>query len=105
MKIAGGKVASMLAVCGLCCGALVLVGCSGEMNRSFMDPSVTGSWGNTPKVMPILTRLATIESDNTEPVEYSEPLAEDLIPRPVSYRIGPGDVLDVPLPIARPKKL
>lgn len=95
MKIAGGKVASMLAVCGLCCGALVLVGCSGEMNRSFMDPSVTGSWGNTPKVMPILTRLATIESDNTEPVEYSEPLAEDLIPRPVSYRIGPGDVLDV----------
>lgn len=95
MKNAGGKVASLLAVCGLAGGALVLGGCSGEMNRSFMDPSVTGSWGNTPKVMPILTRLATIESDNTEPVEYSEPLPEDLIPRPVSYRIGPGDVLDV----------
>lgn len=94
-KNARRTLTSMLALCGLAGGASLLGGCSGEMNRSFMDPSVTGSWGSTPKVMPILKRLATIEADNTEPVEYSEPLPEDLIPRPVSYRIGPGDILDV----------
>lgn len=94
-KNARRTLTSLVALCGLAGGAALLGGCSGEMNRSFLDPSVTGSWGNTPKVMPILKRLATIEGDNTEPVEYSEPLPEDLIPRPVSYRIGPGDVLDV----------
>lgn len=74
-------------------GTLTLVGCGNS--KSFMDPTVTGSWAKTPTVMPILDRLAAIEDSKGELVELSDPVSEDLIPRPTSYRIGPGDVLRV----------
>ncbi|MFY7894594.1 MAG: polysaccharide biosynthesis/export family protein, partial [Phycisphaerales bacterium] len=44
---------------------------------------------------PILDRLAAIEDTTGDMVEVTDPVAEDLIPRPTSYRIGPGDVLRV----------
>jgi polysaccharide export outer membrane protein len=77
----------------LAAGTLTLVGCGNS--KSFLDPSVAGSWNGTPTVMPILDRLAAIEDDKGDMVDISSPVAEDLIPRPTSYRIGPGDVLSV----------
>lgn len=71
---------------------LLLAGCGG---KSFMDPSVTGRWEHTPTTMPILDRIAAIEDQPEDIVEYSDPLPEDLIPRPTSYQIGSGDVLEV----------
>lgn len=77
----------------LAAGTLTLVGCGNT--KSFMDPTVVGSWAPTPTVMPILDRLAAIEDTTGDMVEVTDPVAEDLIPRPTSYRIGPGDVLRV----------
>jgi polysaccharide biosynthesis/export protein len=73
-------------------GLVILSGCGG---KSFMDPSVTGRWEHTPTTMPILDRIGAIEDQPEDIVEYSDPLPEDLIPRPTSYRIGSADVLEV----------
>lgn len=77
-------------------GGAVLPGCS---NKSFLDPSINGSIASnpTPVKLPILTRLAAIEDESGELVEYSDPLPGDLIPQPVQYRLGPGDMLRVTL--------
>lgn len=77
----------------LAAGTLTLVGCGNT--KSFMDPTVVGGWNATPTVMPILDRLAAIEDNTGDMVDVTDPVAEDLIPRPTSYRIGPGDVLRV----------
>jgi protein involved in polysaccharide export with SLBB domain len=74
--------------------AALLGGCNAQ---SFLDPSVAGRWEPTPTIMPILDRLGAIEDDTGEMLEVSDPVAGDLIPLPVSYRIGPGDQLDVTL--------
>lgn len=76
-------------LCGL--AASGLTGCA----KSFLDPTKLGGYRDTPTVMPILTRIDAIEDDSGQVVEYSDPLPEDLIPQPESYRIGPGDVLRV----------
>jgi len=86
------SVSASLALVLACGAAAVLTGCGG---RSYMDPSVTGRWQHTPTIVPILDRLASIEDDRGEFVESTPPIAEDLIPRPESYRIGPGDILEV----------
>lgn len=73
-------------------GVAGMVGCETD---SFIDPSVTGRWENTPTIMPILDRVSTIED---EPAEYvrAEPIQpQDLIPEVEQYRFGPGDVLDI----------
>jgi polysaccharide export outer membrane protein len=71
-----------------------LVGLSG-CAKSFMDPSKLSRHQPTPTIMPILDRIASIEEDSGDVVEYSDTLPEDLIPQPQSYRVGPGDVLEV----------
>jgi len=81
---------------------LAVVGVTGVLGgcqNSFMDPSVEGAgrWQPTPAVMPILDRLAAIEDESGELVETSDPVPADLIPLPQSYRIGPGDQLDITL--------
>ncbi|GJQ29159.1 MAG: hypothetical protein HBSAPP03_10430 [Phycisphaerae bacterium] len=72
----------------------LLVGCS---NRSFFDPSTNGAgrWGRTPVAMPVLTRIAAIEDDTGDLVEFSDPLPGDLVPQPMQYRLGQGDALRV----------
>jgi polysaccharide export outer membrane protein len=79
--------------------AVGVTGVLGGCQNSFMDPSINGSgrWKATPAVMPILDRLATIEDETGELVETSDPVAADLIPLPQSYRIGPGDSLEITL--------
>lgn len=74
--------------------AAMLGGCS---EKSYLDPSINGSgrWAPTPVSMPILTRLAAIEDESGDMVEYSDPLPGDLLPEPRQYRFGPADSLKV----------
>ncbi len=67
-----------------------LAGLSGCEVQSFMDPSQLGAFNHTPRVMPILDRIAVIE-DRGAAVEYSDPLPADLLPVPTKYRLSPGD--------------
>lgn len=64
---------------------------------SFMDPTVSGRWEHTPTIMPILSRIAAIEDEGGDMVELSDPVPEDLIPLAVTYRLGPGDQIEVTL--------
>jgi protein involved in polysaccharide export with SLBB domain len=83
----------------MACGGVAVLGMLGGcyMDQSFMDPSVAGRWKPTPTIMPVLDRIAAIEDDTGEMVETTDPVPGDLIPLPVSYRIGAGDQLDVTL--------
>ena len=83
-----------LALAGACGLAAGLGGCETD---SFLDPSVTGRWEYTPTIVPILERIAAIEDSTGDMVEYSDPVAADLIPDPSEYRIGPGDRLAITL--------
>jgi polysaccharide export outer membrane protein len=86
---------SFRSVAGLlaCCGAIVgLAGCNTE---SFFDPSVYGRWERTPTKVPILNRIASIESEGDEFVEYTDVSREDLVPEIRQYRLGPGDRLQI----------
>lgn len=80
-------------------GAMVLqlLGGWGCQGKSFMDPSVSGSFrgGRTPIALPVLTRIAAIEEETGDLVEYSDPLAGDLVPLPMQYKLGQGDALRV----------
>lgn len=71
-----------------------LFGCEAD---SYLDPSVVGRWEHTPSKMPILDRIASIEDEKGDLVEYSDPTPEDLVPQPRTYRFGPGDTLSVTL--------
>lgn len=83
--------AAVVVLSGACVG---LIGCEAD---SYMDPSVVGRWEHTPSKMPILDRIASIEDEKGDLVEYSDPTPEDLIPKPRTYRFGPGDTLAVTL--------
>jgi len=83
------RVAALLA--GLAATAL-LGGCEVD---SYLDPSVAGRWEHTPTVMPILDRIASIEDESGEFVEFSDPTSDDLIAQPRTYRLGQGDELRI----------
>jgi polysaccharide export outer membrane protein len=72
---------------------LTVAGC----RDSFMDPSVLGRWEQTPAIVPVLDRIATIEDDDSQAIEYSAPLPEDLLPQPNVYVLTPGDTLEITL--------
>lgn len=80
--------------CGLGLSILALAGCETD---SFIDPSVVGRWERTPTTVPILERIAAIEEEEGEFVEYTDPTSDDLKVDADDYRIGPGDALDVVL--------
>jgi polysaccharide biosynthesis/export protein len=69
-----------------------LTGCGAD---SFFDPSTVGRWQATPTTMPIVDRLSAIEDQPSEFVQTSPVLPSDLVPEADSYRIGPGDSMDV----------
>jgi len=83
----------LVALAGL---AAATGGCS---NKSFIDPSIgwSGRWERTPVSMPILSRIAAIEDEAGEFVEFSDPQPGDLLPQPMQYRLGQGDILRVTL--------
>lgn len=72
--------------------AFLAGGC--EVN-SFFDPSKTGYFGTTPITMPVLDRIAAIEPSTDLWGETSQVSAADLVPSNISYRLHPGDVIDV----------
>jgi len=72
-------------------GLVVLGGCSNW--DSYLDPSVVGRWEHTATKVPILERIATIEDEPDQYVEYSEIRPSDLIPEAEPYRLGGGDTL------------
>ncbi len=86
-----GRALGLVGACGLALAGSSLTGCA----KSFMDPTKLGGFQPTSSIMPILDRISSIEDDSGQVVEYSDPLQEDLIPQPQSYRIGPGDQLRV----------
>jgi polysaccharide biosynthesis/export protein len=67
-----------------------LVGCSAD---SFLDPSVTGRWKQTPTVVPILERLSFLEDEPAEFVATSPVMPGDLVPEVDLYRLSAGDAM------------
>lgn len=73
----------------------VLGGCTSL--DSYMDPSVLGRWEYTPTSVPVLNYLSSIEDRPQELLEYSGVTADDLLPNPGDYRLGPGDRIEIKL--------
>ncbi|MEM1328997.1 MAG: polysaccharide biosynthesis/export family protein [Planctomycetota bacterium] len=71
-------------------GALLATSTGCEWD-SFIDPSVMGRWERTPTVVPILERIASIEGESDDFVEYSDVQPGDLKPELTDYRVAPGD--------------
>lgn len=83
-----GRNTKRIAALALSAGGALLWGCEAD---SFLDPSVVGRWEQTPTIVPVLDRLASVEGPVAEGVESSQIRAEDLIPEVEAYRIGAGD--------------
>ncbi|MEO1583918.1 MAG: SLBB domain-containing protein [Planctomycetota bacterium] len=73
--------------------AALAAGLSGCGVDSYLDPSKVGRWEKTPVEVPILRRIAAIEPDDRDGIEFTEPQPEDLRPEVTEYRASPGDVL------------
>jgi len=84
--ILGGAAAAVAA------SLLTVAGC--EVN-SFLDPSIVGSWENTPKTMPILSRLDVIDEPEATSLPVTQVQPEDLVPDNTEYVIGAGDLLTI----------
>lgn len=80
---------------GLATGVIALAGLTACEVDTFLDQSGPGRWEETPGTAPILERLAAIEGPATEPVEATKPRPEDLLPEYESYRLGPGDFIEL----------
>lgn len=71
------------------------IGLTGCQFDSFMDPSVTGRFEDTAIRIPILDRIAAIETDQDDTVQATEIQPSDLIAEPVIYKVGPSDTLTI----------
>lgn len=72
------------------------VGIGGCETDSFIDPGEVGRFELVPTIVPILDRLNVVEGgDAANPNPYSAVTAEDLQSEASSYRMGPGDGVDV----------
>ena len=69
-----------------------LAGCEFD---SWMDPSVVGRWEDTAVTVPILDRIAVVETDQEDFIETTPVQSSDLIAEPATYEVGPGDVLTI----------
>ena len=74
---------------------LLAIGSGGCEVNSFFDPSKTGYFGSTPVTMPILDRISAIEPSTDLWGETSAVTGADLAPSNLTYRLHPGDVLDI----------
>lgn len=80
-------------ICGLTLGFISLSTLLGCEYDSFLDPSIVGRYENTAIRLPILDRIAVIESDVDDAVEATQIQPSDLMAEPVLYKVGPGDPL------------
>ena len=69
-----------------------LVGCNA--NSWMGDPGAQGYYKPTPTSIPILDRIDIIEDQITIP-QYSKVTSADLMPSNLTYRINPGDTVDL----------
>ena len=74
--------------------AMILTSAGCEVN-SFFDPSRTGRFTFTPTTMPILTRIDAIEPGDDLWGQTTSVEPADLVPSDLSYRIVPGDMLQI----------
>ena len=83
------------ALMGLCVLAMLVVstGCTGA--KGFFDPSKTGYFHRTPVTMPILDRIDAIEPPINPWGETVGVTSEDLLPNDLTYRLHPGDMLEI----------
>ncbi len=84
-----------LARCMVHASIASVVGLTGCQFDSFMDPSVTGRFDETAIRVPILDRIAVIETDQEDTLQATEIQPSDLIAEPVIYKVGPGDLLTI----------
>lgn len=82
----------LVASVGLAMSLATLTGCEVD---SWFDPSVIGRWEQTPTVMPILDRIASIEDKTGVHVEAEAIQPADLVPDAEEYRIASGDLLEI----------
>jgi len=71
---------------------LFAVGCESD---SYMNPSVTGYYENTPTTMPVLDRIDVIEAPEVPLGVTGPPEAQDLIVNALQYRLAAGDEVGV----------
>mgnify|MGYP000991430568 CR=1 FL=1 len=71
---------------------LFAVGCESD---SYMNPSVTGYYENTPTTMPVLDRIDVIEAPEVPLGVTGPPEAQDLIANTLQYRLAAGDEVGV----------
>lgn len=74
--------------------AAALAGCNSD---SYLDPSIVGRWERTPTIVPILERIAAIEDESSDAMDYVDPSEADLVPVAKMYRFGPGDRVQITL--------
>lgn len=74
---------------------LSVLGSAGCDVNSFFDPSKTGYFGSTPVTMPVLDRIAAIEPTANLWGQTTSVQAEDLMPSDLTYRLHPGDSLEI----------
>lgn len=84
-----------LAQCMVHASLASIIGLTGCQFDSFMDPSVTGRFDETAIRVPILDRIAVIETDQEDTLQATEIQPSDLIAEPVLYKVGPGDLLTI----------
>ncbi|MCU0688478.1 MAG: polysaccharide biosynthesis/export family protein, partial [Phycisphaerales bacterium] len=76
--------------------AMALLPLAACEHDSYMNPSITGRWENTPTIVPVLERLSAVEGPvGGNAAEYSPITQADLIPEADAYRIDAGDGLEV----------
>jgi polysaccharide export outer membrane protein len=66
------------------------IGCEVD---NYMDPSKTGYFEFAPTTMPILERIDVIQITEKPFAEITQPVAEDLFPGSLEYRLRAGDVV------------
>lgn len=62
---------------------------------SWFDPSKTGRFEHTAITVPILQRVDVIERSDNRWGDTTEPTQADLVPSDLSYRMVPGDVVNI----------
>lgn len=74
------------------CATLLLGGCNVD---SYIDPSTTGRWEETPTIVPILDRIASIEDQPIELVQKSKIQPADLLPEVEEYKFAAADQMSI----------
>lgn len=76
-------------------GIFALVFVAGCETDSYMNPSVTGYFENTPTTLPVLRRIDVIEPPEEPLGVTGPPEPQDLLANSLQYRLSPGDEIGI----------